>query len=219
MRCLIVLLGIAAAGAADVEGELRAAHAARVTLEAEERAWAAERERLQTAIASLNNQATADRHQAEQLRTQAATALIDANAQRRNERASSVQAAIKRTTETLDALRVRGLPGAIATPVGSSPTATLDAAEQTVRAHQTVTTSVEAVTLGDGPRAVRMVRVGLFTGWWMYLDGTAAGTMAMTNGKLSCTAAQEPAASDIRSACAQLDGKEPARWLLVPYAP
>jgi chromosome segregation protein len=206
--------------------QLRAANVARADLAREEAAWKSERERLQAAIA-------ATRAEVARLERDAA----EAEAQRDSARAKL--AAIGSTSD-LDLLRSRlgdaGVtlrsalksltlntpPGTIAAPADDlSGEALFDAAVRALdaaeRAAGTLGVEVVSGTRGGQSEAVKLLRVAGAAAWWVSLDGTAAGTAQIANGKLQLTAANdEPTRLAIINALAQAEGRAHPTVVVLP---
>jgi hypothetical protein len=206
--------------------QLRAANVARGELAREESAWKNERERLLATIAATRAEVT-------RLERDAA----DAEAQRDNARAKL--AAIGATSD-LDTVRMRladaGVklrtalktlaatvpPGAVAAPADDlageaafdAAVRALDAAE---RSAGTLGVEVVSGTRSGQTEAVKLLRVAGAAAWWVALDGSAAGTARMADGKLQLDAASnEPTRLTITAALAQAEGRAHPTVLLLP---
>jgi len=71
--------------------------------------------------------------------------------------------------------------------------------------------------LGQQELAVRLLRYGGTAAWWLSLDGKAAGTAKMVNGKLALRPADNPEiAENIARAFAAFAGRLAPDWIMLP---
>lgn len=213
-----------AAATAAIE-QLRAANQARAALAGEESAWKHERERLQAALAAtraelarLERDATA----AEAARDGARAKLaalgaandLDAVRERLGQAGAALAARLAELARSLP-------PGVIAAPpAGLAGDAAFDAAVRALDAAERAagTLTVEVVT-GDRagqPEAVKLLRVAGAAAWWMSLDGSAAGTARVADGKLTLTPGDDAARLAIATALAQAEGRSQPAIVLLP---
>lgn len=230
---LLVLLGAcsARASAADTSEasaaleQLRAANQARAALASEESAWKHERDRLQAALvatraelARLERDASAAETARDSARTKLAAIGTSSDLDAVRERLS--QAGIALAARLADLARNLP-PGVIAAPTaGLTGDAAFDAAVRALdaaeRAAGTLTVEVVTGDRGGQAEAVKLLRVAGAAAWWVSLDGTAAGTALVANGKLMLTAADEHGRLAIAAALAQAEGRGQPAIVLLP---
>ena len=205
--------------------QLRAANQARAALASEESGWKQERDRLHAALvatraelARLERDATA----AEAARDSARSKLAALNAASDLDtvRKRLGQAGIRLTTQLAELARTLP-PGVIAAPAsGLTGDAAFDAAVRALdaaeRAAGTLTVEVVTGDRGGQAEAVKLLRVAGAAAWWMALDGTAAGSARMVDGKLMLTAADEPGRIAIAAALAHAEGRGQPAIVLLP---
>ncbi|HEX3132945.1 MAG TPA: hypothetical protein VHX44_05100 [Planctomycetota bacterium] len=206
--------------------QLRAANVARSELAHEESAWKTERERLQAAIAATRAEVTRlerDAAEAEAQRDSARSKLaaIGATSDLDTVRARLGEAGVKLRT-ALKAIAATVPPGAITAPADDlagdvafdAAVRALDAAE---RSAGTLGVEVVSGTRGGQPEAVKLLRVAGAAAWWVALDGSAAGTARIAEGKLQLDAASnEQTRLAITAALAQAEGRAHPTVLLLP---
>jgi hypothetical protein len=222
MRILLLLavavLLAAADPAAAVLDELQAANRARADLAREEAAWTRERQRLSALIAATAaDTARLEREAAAaEVRRDAARAAVAAFGS-----ATDVEALRSRLAEagSAAAARLRALavglpPGVIALGDDTGFDAVVRAVEGAERAAAAVTVEVVTGTRDGRDEAVKLLRVAGAGAWWVSLDGRAAGTAAMRDGRLMLTAADE--AEAIRQALVQAEGRGQPGIVVLP---
>lgn len=206
--------------------QLRATNVARAELAREEAAWKSERERLQAAIAAtraevarLERDAADAEGQRDGARTRlaaiGATSDLDTLRMRLGEAGVKLRATLKSLTATV-------LPGVVAVPADDlagealfdACVRALDAAE---RAAGTLGVEVVSGTRDGQSEAVKLLRVAGAAAWWVSLDGKAAGSARVSDGKLLLDAAgDEPTRIAITAALAQAEGRAHPTVLLLP---
>ncbi len=234
---LIALIGACAghASAADPSDaaaaieKLRAANQARAALAAEESAWKQERDRLQAVLtatraelARLERDAGATETARDTARTKLAaigsSSDLDAVRERLGQAGTRLAARLVELGRTLP-------PGVIAAPTtGLSGDAAFDAAVRALdaaeRAAGTLTVEVVTGDHGGQAEAVKLLRVAGAAAWWVSLDGTAAGSARMSDGKLTLVPSDEAGRLAIIAALGQAEGRgQPAITLLPGAAP
>ena len=205
---------------------LRAANVARAELARTEANWISERERLTAAIAAtraevgrLERDATEAETQRDHARTRLAAigAANDLDTLR-----TRLDDAAKKMRTTLATLAATVPPGVIALPADDlagdaafdSAVRALDAAE---RAAGTLAVEVVSGTRAGQAEAVKLLRVAGAAAWWVSLDGRAAGTAQMVDGKLQLNAAaDERTRLAITAALAQAEGRAQPTIILLP---
>jgi hypothetical protein len=222
MRVLLLLAVAALLAAADpataVLDELHATNRARADLAREESAWTAERQRLTALVAATEAEtARLERETASALaRRDAARAAIASLGS-----AAELEALRTRLAEAgaaaagrLRALAATVPPGVIALGDDTGFDAVVRVMEGAERAAATVT--VEVVTgIRDGrAEAVKLLRVAGAGAWWVSLDGLAAGTAVMRDGRLALSVAA--GADAIRQALAQAEGRGQPAIVVLP---
>ena len=215
----LLAAGLAAADpAAAVLNELQAANRARADLAREEAAWTGERQRLEALIAAttaetarLEREAVA----AEVRRDAARNALAALGS------AGDLEALRLRLAEAgaaaADCLRLLAAtlpPGVITLGDDTGFDAVVRALEGAERAAATVTVEVVSGSRDGRAEAVKLLRVAGAGAWWVSLDGQAAGTAAMRDGKLVLTRAVE--AEAIRQALGQAEGRGQPSIVVLP---
>jgi chromosome segregation protein len=206
--------------------QLRAANVARSELAHEESAWKTERERLQAAIAATRAEVARlerDAAEAEAQRDNARTKLaaISATSDLDTVRTRLSEAGVKLRT-ALKALAATVPPGAIAAPAEDlAGEAAFDAAVRALRGieRSAGTLGVEVVsgTRGGQTEAVKLLRVAGAAAWWVALDGSAAGTARVSDGKLQLDATSNDSTRlAITAALAQAEGRAHPTVLLLP---
>jgi hypothetical protein len=215
----LLAVGLAAADpAATVLAELQAANRARADLAREESAWTVERQRLTALVAATEAEtARLERETASALaRRDAARAAIASLGS-----AAELEALRTRLAEAgaaaagrLRALAATVPPGVIALGDDTGFDAVVRVLEGAERAAATVT--VEVVTgLRDGrAEAVKLLRVAGAGAWWVSLDGLAAGTAVMRDGRLALSVTA--GADAIRQALAQAEGRGQPAIVVLP---
>lgn len=213
------------AAAAALE-QLRAANVARAELARTEAIWTSERERLAAAIAAtraevgrLERDAAEAEAQRDHARTRlaaiGATSDLDTLRTRLGDAAKKLRTALALVAATVP-------PGVIALPTDDlagdaafdSAVRALDAAE---RAAGTLGVEVVSGTRAGQAEAVKLLRVAGAAAWWVSLDGRAAGTARMFDGKLQLDAAtDERIRLAITAALAQAEGRAQPTIILLP---
>ena len=206
--------------------QLRATNVARAELARTEANWISERERLTAAIAAtraevgrLERDATEAETQRDHARTRLAAigAANDLDTLR-----TRLDDAAKKMRTTLATLAATVPPGVIALPADDlagdaafdSAVRALDAAE---RAAGTLAVEVVSGTRAGQAEAVKLLRVAGAAAWWVSLDGRAAGTAQMVDGKLQLNAAaDERTRLAITAALAQAEGRAQPTIILLP---
>ncbi len=236
--CLLTLpFIVGAAPAADdagtvprqVQAELAAAHEARSQLAEEERAWAAEKERLNLLLSTV-------RRRAEQLQAEANDAAAARN-QRRKEvdalsakrrRLDAVEALLDTLAERLEkdlaALAAGTLPGLVPPDAAAGitdPARRFDAALARLQETESrlATATVEIVTgvLEGREVTVKLLRAGAAAAWWTSLDGARAGTARLDGERLVLTPVTAPETADaVRKAVAVAEGRAAPGWVVLP---
>jgi hypothetical protein len=206
--------------------QLRAANTARAELAREESAWRLERERLQAAIAATRAELARlerDAGEAEAQRDQARTRLaaIGDTSDLETLRTRLGDSGIKLRT-ALATLAASLPPGAVPVPAdGLAGEAAFDAGVRALdaaeRAAGTLAVEVVTGTRAGQSEAVKLLRVAGAAAWWVSLDGTAAGTARMAEGRLQLDpATDEPTRLDITAALAQAEGRAQPTVLVLP---
>lgn len=233
---LLAVLGVGAvpacaadAGDAAVAMEqLRAANLARAALATEESAWKQERDRLLAALAAtraelarLERDATAAEAARDAARTRLAMLGTSSDLDAMRERLG--QAGITLAARLTDLARSLP-PGVIVTPeAGLTGDAAFDAAVRMLdaaeRAAGTLTVEVVTGDRGGQAEAVKLLRVAGAGAWWVALDGSAAGTARVADGRLTLTASDEPGRIAIATALAQAEGRVQPAIVLLPAPP
>jgi hypothetical protein len=221
---------ITAAETTDAAGlaleHLRAANVARAELARAEAAWRSERERLAAAIAATRAEVARlerDAADAEGQRDQARARLaaiggasdLDTVRMRLDEAAKSLRTALTTVATTVPpgvvVLSSDDLAGDAAF---DAAVRSLDAAE---RAAGTLAVEVVSGTRAGQMEAVKLLRVAGAAAWWVSLDGRAAGTARMSDGKLHLdAAAEERTRLAITAALAQAEGRAQPTIILLP---
>ena len=211
--------------AAAIIEQLRAANQARAALASEESTWKQERDRLHAALvatraelARLERDATAAESARDSARTKLAALNTASDLDTVRERLG--QAGIRLTTQLAELARTLP-PGVIAAPAsGLTGDAAFDAAVRALdaaeRAAGTLTVEVVTGDRGGQAEAVKLLRVAGGAAWWMSLDGTAAGSARVADGKLMLTAGDEPGRIAIAAALAHAEGRGQPAIVLLP---
>lgn len=206
--------------------QLRAANVARGDLAREESAWKSERERLLAAIAATRAEVTRlerDAADAEAQRdgARAKLAAIGATSDLDTLRTRLADAGVK-LRSALKALAATVPPGAVAAPADDlAGEAAFDAAMRALDAAErsagTLGVEVVSGTRGGQIEAVKLLRVAGAAAWWVALDGSAAGTARIADGKLHLeVASNEPTRLAITAALAQAEGRAHPTVVLLP---
>jgi len=241
---LLVILSLLALGAAapaegpaptdDVPGqvleELRAAAEARASLQEEEAAWAAERERLKLLLESVRAESERFAASAAEARRQAEPLQADLNdLEAERQREGRIRDMLARLAEELevglDEVAAGCPPGLVPAPSGAArdPAERFLAAVQQLegaerRADEAAVQLVSA-ELDDQPAAVRLLRAGGAAAWWMSLDAARAGPAVVEDGALRLLPAPSPQDREaIVRAFDIADGRSAPEWALLPIA-
>lgn len=206
--------------------QLRAANVARAELSREEAAWKAERERLQAAIAATRAEVARLERDAVESETQRDTARAKLAAIGTTSDLDTLRARLGESGMTLrgalKSLAASVPPGVVAPPGDDlAGEALFDAAvralEAAERAAGTLGVEVVSGTRAGQSEAVKLLRVAGAAAWWVSLDGTAAGSARIADGRLQLDAApDEPTRLAITAALAQAEGRAHPTVLLLP---
>ena len=207
--------------------QLRAANQARSALANEESAWKQERERLLAALAAtraelarLERDATAAETARDTARTKLAAlgnvSDLDAVRERLGQAGTRIAGQLTELGKSLP-------PGVIAVPsAGLAGDAAFDAAVRALdaaeRAAGTVTVEVVTGERAGQAEAVKLLRVAGAAAWWVALDGSAAGSARMSDGKLMLAVADEAGRLAIIAALGQAEGRGQPLVVLLPMA-
>ena len=211
--------------AAAILEQFRAANQARGDQAREEAAWVLERQRLEAVLAATRAETARlerDAGEAERARDTARTRLSalgagsDLDALR-----ARLREAGARLIAGLGALAATTPPGVVPRLPETGDDSTFDAAVRALEAAERAagTIAVEVITgTRDGrPEAVKALRVAGAAAWWVSLDGSAAGTLRVTDGAVLLSA--EPDAARrmaIIAALAQADGRDQPAVAVLP---
>lgn len=206
-----------------VREDLRAANEARSQQGAEVAAWRAEAEAMGVTIASV--QTEAKRVQQELAAVTSERDRLRLEHQRLG--AGDVAAAHKILADAAAALRSKLQavaavlpPGSVVVPADESCDALIKAIDLSQRALSQISVAIVAGhAQGDAATAttaVRLLRAGALA-WWMALEGPAAGTAAMVDGRLELVPTTDAeVAEQIRRAIAIAEGRASGEPVVLP---